>query len=169
MFQSFLCLIVVGIFLFLFIEIFWQLMSCSLMLPDILAPYTLQNWFFFHFQKYCGYFALVLFSLKTLVISSVWLIISVLCVSFSNGCPYHSFDFLLSPPIQLYFCYWHFRFFTSFKNLPCFPFFLNYSYFILVFFLHICLFHQVCPDWESNPWDFSAWDYTPMEPHQPGQ
>ena len=52
--------------------------------------------------------------------------------------------FLYHLQCRLYFCYGNFSFFTSFKNLLHSLFFLNYSHFILVFSLHICLFHGFC-------------------------
>lgn len=88
---------------------------------------------FFISRSICGYFGLVLFfPLKTLVISSLAYHFCPLC-KLLKCCPYHSFYFLLSP-IELYFCHWHFRFFTSFKNLPCSLYFLNYSISSLSFF-----------------------------------
>lgn len=69
LFQSFLCLIVVGILFFILLKYFWQIIFCTcvLMFPDTLASYSLQTWFFFSFPELFGYFALF-FSLKTLII-----------------------------------------------------------------------------------------------------
>lgn len=71
LFQSFLCLIVVGILFFILLKYFWQIIFCTciLMLPDTLASYSLQTWFFFFISRTIWLFCFSLFSsLETLII-----------------------------------------------------------------------------------------------------
>ena len=125
-------------------NILWLIVSCTclLMLPDTLTPYSLHT--FFSFPE----IFLVIFSSVFFLENTYSNQVGLSFLSFVWASRMFVFNthliFLYHLQCRLYFCYGNFSFFTSFKNLLHSLFFLNYSHFILVFSLHICLFHGFC-------------------------